>query len=88
MWNKDSVLNELKKNPYFNNLFEEFIGPYACIYIINKVRLIIFLTVCGNFEIFLLDKPNKKSEVDDIQAFASLAQVLCNDILNEKVKQS
>ena len=84
MWTKEKVEVVLRNNPYFENLFKEGIGKYACLYKVEGVDLVIFYTVLGQAGYYIFNKPKSKSEEQKLQDFVQNAIVVCNEIYKKK----
>lgn len=84
MWTKQQVEDVLTKNPHFENFLEEGKGKYACVYVVEGISLIIYFTVSGQVECFLLEKPISEVVKHNLQTFSFFAKEICNEILVKK----
>ena len=84
MWTKEKVEDILKRNPYFENLFVEGIGKYACMYVVNGIDFIIYNNIHGEAAYFFLNRPQDNAIKQDLQSFVQLAIEVCKEVYSKK----
>jgi len=72
-WTEQTVLEELKKNPYFEDLTKEYEGRKSACYVIGGILVIVFNTVGGHAEVFF-GSYNPDADVKSAQEFARIAK--------------
>ena len=80
MWNIETVRKKLKENPMFIDVINGNADKLFCKYDINGIDVILFNTI-GGIEIWLLNVPKLAEQIEDIQEFAKLTQIICKDLL-------
>lgn len=84
MWEKKQVEDVLKQNPYFENLFVEGKGKYACMYVVNGFDFVIYYNIHGQAGYYFLEQPTSKEIRRDLQNFVTLAMEVCQEIYKVK----